>query len=76
LINLINADPEIFYYYGSSNIPPCNEDTIWMVFGEPRSISKFQFLILEKILSKKNEKNTKIGNNRSIVVRKYFFNNF
>jgi hypothetical protein len=68
LINLINADPELFYYYGSSNLPPCNEDTVWMVFGEPRTISEFQFNVIKNILANKNQKNKSVGNNREIDV--------
>lgn len=68
LINLLNADPEMFYYYGSSNLPPCPEDTIWMVFGEPRSISEFQFNVMKKIFTKKNQNNKFVGNNRAINV--------
>jgi hypothetical protein len=68
LINLLNADPEMFFYYGSSNLPPCPEDTIWMIFGEPRTISQFQFEVLKKILVKKNLKDKFVGNNRAINV--------
>ncbi len=70
LINLINANPEMFFYYGSSNLPPCFEDTIWMVFGEPRTISSFQFDILNKLLVKKNNRNKFVGNNRAINVKR------
>ena len=68
LINILNADPELFYYYGSSNLPPCPEDTVWIVFGEPRSISKFQFDVMKKILAKKNQNDKFVGNNRNVNV--------
>lgn len=73
LINLLNANPELFFYYGSSNLPPCPEDTVWMVFGEPRTISEFQFDVMKKILVNKNPKKKFVGNNRAINVKRLFY---
>ncbi len=74
LVNLLNANPEMFFYYGSSNLPPCPEDTVWMVFGEPRTISQFQFEVMKKILVGKNPKKKFVGNNRALnVIKKLFY---
>jgi len=73
LMNLINANSELFFYFGSQNVPPCTEDTIWMIFSESRSIPKFQFSILKKLFVKINEKNLFIGNNRPLKVKLNLF---
>ena len=52
LLYLLNSDRHIFFYYGSETSPPCREDTLWMVFGEYRSISKFQYDFLNKMIAK------------------------
>lgn len=79
LINLINADSGMFFYYGSETTPPCREDVLWMVFAEPRSIAKVQTDFFESLLTKQikkqdqkgikiNESNRLFGNNRKIIV--------
>lgn len=76
LLNLINADPQMFFYYGSETSPPCREDVLWMIFAQPRSLGQSQVEFLRKILLKANSSKTgKIpepqrlfGNTRKIVV--------
>lgn len=79
LINLINADSGIFFYYGSETAPPCREDVLWMVFAQPRSIANVQTDFIKSLLAKQiqkqdlkgvkiNESNRLYGNNRKIVV--------
>lgn len=53
LLNLINADPSIYFYYGSETTPPCNENIFWQVFQRERSLSKEQFQFLYHQLVKK-----------------------
>lgn len=83
LLNLLNADPGIFYYYGSEAAPPCREDVLWMVFSQPRSIGDIQVDFIKKLLAKTNtnldlkdktmNENARLfGNNRRIVVNKIF----
>lgn len=73
LLYLLNADRHIFFYYGSETTPPCREDALWMVFGEFRSISKFQYDFLNKIIAKPKAQDgvavngqQLYGNNRNI----------
>lgn len=54
LLNLLNLNGHLYYYYGSETKPPCNEDVLWIVFGQPRSISKHQLDYLVKVLGKTN----------------------
>lgn len=79
LINLINADPGLFFYYGSETTPPCREDILWMVFAQPRSIANDQNSFIKTLLAqqiekedlkgvKVNESRRLFGNNRKIVV--------
>lgn len=78
LINLINADPHLYFYYGSETTPPCREEVLWMVFGEPRSLSKPQFDFLLLLLAKHKKKGKKVtdaltpnqlfGNKRSLIL--------
>lgn len=78
LLNIINADRHMFFYYGSETVPPCREEVLWMVFAAPRSISKPQFDYLLLMLAKnKNPKftlteaktpNHLFGNKRAIVL--------
>ena len=78
LLNLINSDRKMFYYYGSETTPPCREEVLWMVFGEPRSMSKPQFDYLLLTLAKhKNPESTitdartpnkLYGNKRALVL--------
>jgi hypothetical protein len=70
LLNLINYDPEMFFYYGSETSPPCNEDVLWMIFSKPRSIGPQQAKFIKKLIIKHSEKDRKklFGNNRRIKV--------
>ncbi len=78
LLNLINADRQMFYYYGSETFPPCKEDVLWMIFTKPRSISKPQFdYLLLTLARNKDEKlqitdaktpNMLYGNKRGLVI--------
>lgn len=79
LINLIYADPGIFFYYGSETAPPCREDVLWMVFAQPRSISSDQVDFIKQLMAKNinnmqlngatiTESARLFGNNRRIVV--------
>jgi carbonic anhydrase len=83
LINLINADSGIFFYYGSETTPPCREDVLWIVFAQPRSIASVQTDFLKSLLAKQiqkhdlkgvkiNESNKLFGNNRKINVIFHF----
>lgn len=56
LLNALNSDPHIYYYYGSETVPPCREEVLWFIFGRPRSISKYQFKFLKKQLAKSHVK--------------------
>lgn len=62
LLNILNADPHIYFYYGSNTTPPCKEEVLWAVYGKPRSISKFQFMFLRNQLVKHKDPNLRIGN--------------
>jgi hypothetical protein len=78
LLNLINADRHMFFYYGSETTPPCREEVLWMVFAEPRSFSKpqFDYLLLMLAKNKKDGKtvldartpNQLAGNKRSLIL--------
>jgi len=78
LINLINADRHMYFYYGSETIPPCREEVLWMVFAQPRSFSKSQFDYLLLMLAKNKGKkktlmdartpNQVFGNKRSLIL--------
>ncbi len=78
LLNLINADRKMFFYYGSETTPPCRENVLWMIFAEPRSFSKPQFDYLLLLLAKhkfqhKNlldarTPNMLFGNKRALVL--------
>ena len=46
LVNLINANPSMYYYYGSETKPECLENVFWQVFAEARSMSQSQFRFL------------------------------
>lgn len=52
LMNYINSDNGMFFYYGSETTPPCREEVLWMVFAEPRAISPGQQEFLRKQLGK------------------------
>lgn len=78
LLNLLNADQHMYFYYGSETIPPCREEVLWMVYARPRSLSEDQFKFLKFQLSKHNKnkgvetaesKNDLFGNKRVIQVR-------
>lgn len=78
LLNLISADPSMYFYYGSDTTPPCEEDVLWMVFQKPRTLSRTQFNFLKQLLVKHVDKNKKIneatsrfdlfGNNRGVFI--------
>ena len=75
LLYALNTDSHVFFYYGSETSPPCREDVLWMVLGEPRSISEGQFQYLNALIPKPKNKadgnrisnpNQLYGNNRNI----------
>lgn len=68
LINLINSNSEMFFYNGSLTTAPCTEDVMWMIFGEPRTISKFQFDYLKKFMVMSSDLKKVVGSNKKIVV--------
>ena len=78
LLNLINADRKMYFYYGSETSPPCKEEVLWMVFAEPRSLSKpqFDYLLLTlakhkyegKLVTDAKTPNKIFGNKRSLVI--------
>jgi hypothetical protein len=78
LLNLLNSDDHMYFYYGSETIPPCKEDVLWMVFAKPRSLSKPQFDYLLLMLGKHKEEGKPIadaktpnqlyGNKRALFV--------
>ncbi len=77
LLNLLNMNSHLYYYYGSETLPPCKEEVLWIVMATPRSISKPQFNYLLNILgkNKKGEKITEVksfddlhGNKRELIV--------
>lgn len=77
LLNLINANPHLYFYYGSETAPPCRENVLWMVFAQPRSLSKpqFDYLLLTigkhkdgKNLTDARTPNQLYGNKRNIVL--------
>lgn len=78
LLNLINADTSMYFYYGSETTPPCREEILWMVFATPRSISKPQFDFLLLMLAKNRNPGENIsqaktkddlyGNKRALIV--------
>jgi len=72
LLNLINMDPDMFFYYGSETTPPCREDVLWMIFSKPRSIGPRQAIFFNHLMAKKNESKDEagklFGNNRRIKV--------
>lgn len=87
LINLINADSGIFFYYGSETAPPCREDVLWMVFSQPRSIAHIQTDFIKSLIAKQvrkmdlkgantNESTKLFGNNRKIIVSFYLIKFF
>ncbi len=86
LVNLINADSGVFFYYGSETTPPCSEDVLWMVFAQPRSIARVQTDYIKSLIIKQseqaekqknpNESNKFFGNNRKIIVISHFNKNF
>lgn len=73
LINLLNSSHEMYFYEGSENTPPCDEDVAWMIFAEPRAISSTQFEFLKRILVKntgeKGNSESFIGNNKALIVK-------
>jgi len=79
LLNLINSDPELFFYYGSETTPPCREDVLWMIFSKPRSFGPQQAKFINHLIAKKKETEASIlegqyfGNNRRIKVIFLFF---
>lgn len=79
LLNLINSDPELFFYYGSETTPPCREDVLWMIFSKPRSIGPRQAKFINHLMAKKRPTEMKnlqeqyYGNNRRIKVKRSFF---
>jgi hypothetical protein len=78
LLNLINADRKMYFYYGSETLPPCREEVLWMILGEPRSMSKPQFDYLLLTLGKNKTAGQKVtdsktpynlyGNKRALVL--------
>jgi len=62
LLNILNADSHLYFYYGSNTTPPCKEEVLWAVYAKPRSISKFQFLFLRNQVVKHKDPNLRIGN--------------
>jgi carbonic anhydrase len=78
LVNLLNADRHMYFYYGSETTPPCREEILWMVFAEPRSMSKPQFDFLLLMLAKNKHEGKTLtdastpdnlfGNNRRIIL--------
>merc|ERR1719362_2580174 len=70
LLNIVNSDPEMFYYYGSETTPPCREDVLWMIFSKPRSIGPKQAIFFNNLIAKKegnqSEAGKMFGNNRRI----------
>ncbi len=72
LLNIINANPHTYFYYGSNTVPPCAEEVLWAVFGTPRAISKYQFLFLRNQLVKHKDPALRIGN---AVTRHELFGN-
>ena len=79
LLNILNANPHMFFSYGSETTPPCREEVLWMVYARPRSISEDQFKFLLFQLSKHKEKkdvkeaqskDELFGNKRHIQVNK------
>ena len=77
LLNILNMNSHLLFYYGSETSPPCKEDVLWMVYAVPRSINKAQFDFLLLMLA--NHKDGKdvsdaevpedlYGNNRSLIV--------
>ncbi len=71
LLNLINFDPEMFFYYGSETSPPCREDVLWLIFSKPRSIGPHQINFIKQLIAKRKEKEGEklyYGNNRRIKV--------
>ena len=78
LLNILNANPHMYFYYGSETTPPCREEVLWMVYARPRSLSEDQFKFLKFQLAKhkKNQnvetasdKKDLFGNKRVIQVR-------
>jgi hypothetical protein len=78
LLNLLNSDHHMYFYYGSETAPPCREEVLWMVFAEPRSISKSQFDFLLLMLAKNKLQGKSVmdarspaplfGNKRDIII--------
>ena len=78
LLNVLNADSHLFYYYGSETTPPCREEVLWIVYGKPRSMSVYQYEFILKQLGKNTDENKKVdeaqdksqlyGNKREIKV--------
>jgi len=76
LLNSINSNAHMYYYYGSETVPPCREETLWIIFARPRSISVHQFKFLKALLAKSKRKGESVmraqkrdilfGNNRRI----------
>lgn len=76
LINLLNADSHLYFYYGSDTVPPCQESNLWVVFANPRSISRSQADFLQQLIVKNIDPQTKntenaYGNKRNIVVKTF-----
>lgn len=65
LINILNADPHVYFYYGSNTTPPCKEEVLWAVYGKPRAVSQRQFLFLRNQLVKHKDPSLRIGNAKS-----------
>jgi len=55
LLNALNADPHVYFYYGSETMPPCREEILWMVYARPRSLSTYQFKWLKLQLAKSKQ---------------------
>lgn len=68
LMNLIGGNRAMYFYYGSNTTPPCKEDVVWMVYGEPRAISNSQLKYLSSVMVKKDKEGNYKGNNRAIIV--------
>ena len=72
LINLINSNSEMFFYNGSLTTAPCNEDVMWMIFGEPRTISKFQFDYLKKFMVMSSDTKKAMMTNKCTSIAGHF----
>lgn len=54
---MFNFNSAAYFYYGSGTVPPCTEDTLWVVFRSPRYLSapQFDFLLRQLVKHIKDE---------------------